>query len=359
MFQNGSLMIDDETIEKISTAFEEILGHNNESAINRKKTIYESPLLVANKYKKSICKYCDQEVISRHFSRHLERKHKDELEVKELMDKEPNSKEKKQLLLLIRNQGCLEDGLRGKIIPKKYKPGEEISERDFALCKYCKGFFKRLYLSRHVKIVSQNLGESEDVSHPLTQSYIYTACQRKYGEVLSKLQVKKGIFERMQADEVTKIAANDILIIYYGEDFTQKNQMKRRFYHISNKLRECAKFLIEMKKYIPGCDLISVLKPEYFDNTIEAVKSISKYDPSKRNFGAASLALHFRTNLINLCDLAMKLILRKKNSILIVTLIDIERFKNLVDTQWVTEIGSLALKDMKGKICYEAQVVGQ
>nr|CAI5864196.1 unnamed protein product [Callosobruchus analis] len=129
--------------------------------------------------------------------------------------------------------------------------------------------------------------------------------------------------------------------------------MKRRFYHISNKLRECAKFLIEMKKYIPGCDLISVLKPEYFDNTIEAVKSISKYDPSKRNFGAASLALHFRTNLINLCDLAMKLILRKKIPYFYrdidVTLIDIERFKNLVDTQWATEIGSLALKDMKEK----------
>nr|CAI5864195.1 unnamed protein product [Callosobruchus analis] len=221
-FKNGSLMIDDETIKKISTAFEETLGHNNESAINRKKTIYESPLLVANKYKKSICKYCDQEVISRHFSRHLERKHKDELEVKELMDKEPNSKEKKQLLLLIRNQGCLEDGLRGEIIPKKYKPGEEISERDFALCKSCKGFFKRLYLSRHVKNCFAKPCESEDVSHPLTQSYIYTACQRKYGEVLSKLQVKKDIFERMQADEVTKIAANDILIIYYGEDLLKK-----------------------------------------------------------------------------------------------------------------------------------------
>nr|CAH7724976.1 unnamed protein product [Callosobruchus chinensis]CAH7760006.1 unnamed protein product [Callosobruchus chinensis] len=84
-------MIDEETIERISTAFQETLGHNNESAINR--------------------------------------------------------------------------GSR------------------FALCKYCKGFFKRLYLSRHVKKCFAKPCGSGDVSHPLTQSYIYTACQKKYGEV--------------------------------------------------------------------------------------------------------------------------------------------------------------------------------
>nr|CAH7727631.1 unnamed protein product [Callosobruchus chinensis] len=36
--KNGSLMIDEETIERISTAFQETLGHNNESAINRGMT---------------------------------------------------------------------------------------------------------------------------------------------------------------------------------------------------------------------------------------------------------------------------------------------------------------------------------
>ncbi|CAH0556796.1 unnamed protein product, partial [Brassicogethes aeneus] len=317
------------------------------------KTLYDSPLLIKNKYKKTICKFCEQEVISRHFSRHLERKHRDELEVKELMNKKPNSKEKKDMLLLLRHQGCLDDGLRGKIIPKKYKPGEEVNESDFALCKYCKGFFKRLFLSRHVKKCFAKPSGSSDGTKPLTESYIYMACQKKYGEVLNKLQVKKEVFERMQADEITQTASNDILIIYYGEDLLKKIKMKRRFSHISNKLRECAKFLIEMKKITPYDNLMSVLRPENFDNTIEAVKSLSRYDISQRNFGAASLALHFRTNLVNLCDLAMKLILRKKIPYFYQdvdkTLIDLERFKNLVDTQWATEIGSLALKDLNEK----------
>lgn len=59
--------------------------------------------------------------------------------------------------------------------------------------------------------------------------------------------------------------------------------------------------------------------------------------------------LHFRTTLIALYDLAAKLILRNKIPIptnIDHTLKDLERFKNLVETQWATEIGSLALKDL-------------
>ncbi|KAJ8933287.1 hypothetical protein NQ314_014115 [Rhamnusium bicolor] len=108
-----------------------------------------------------------------------------------------------------------------------------------------------------------------------------------------------------------------------------------------------------MKRLGSYADLISVLKPEHFDNTIEAVKSVSRFDVSTRNFGAASLALHFRTTLINLCDLASKLILRRKiphfSHDIDKMLTHLERFKNLVDTQWATEIGSLALKDLNEK----------
>lgn len=170
---------------------------------------------------------------------------------------------------------------------------------------------------------------------------------------MSSLQVKREVFKRMKPDEVTRTASTDILIIYYGEDLLKKIKMKRRFYHISNKIRECAKFLMKMKKIEPHNNLISMLRPENFDNTIEAVKSLSRYNISNRNFGAASLALHFRTTLINLCDLATKLILRRKIPYFYEdidkTITTLERFKNLIDTQWATEIGSLVLKDLNEK----------
>lgn len=310
-------------------------------------------MLIKNKYKKTICKFCDQEVVSKHFSRHLERKHGDEVEVKKVLTKKPNSKERNQLLSLIRNEGSLDDGLRGKIIPKKCKAGKEVHQQDYALCKYCKGFYKRRYLSRHIKNCFAKPSGSKDGNRPLSESFIYEASQRKYGALLNSLQAKKQIFERMQADEVTRTASSDILIVYYAEDLLKKIKMKRRFYRISNKIRECAKFLIEMRKNKSYDDLVSVLKPENFDSTIEAVKSLSRYDVSHRNFGAPSLALNFRTSLINLCDLAIKIIQRRKMPHLIQdieqTLIELDRFKNMVDMQWAIEIGSLALKDLNEK----------
>lgn len=99
--------------------------------------------------------------------------------------------------------------------------------------------------------------------------------------------------------------------------------------------------------------MLSVLKPESFDDIIEATKLMSNYDLINRNFGAPSLALHFGTNLKNIASLAIKLILRKKVPLGIndieKTLIDIERFQKIVETQWSTELGSLALKDLNEK----------
>lgn len=50
------------------------------------------------------------------------------------------------------------------------------------------------------------------------------------------------------------------------------------FYHISNKLRECAKFL-RVKTLGSYENMIVVLKPENFDNAIEAIKALTRYDP--------------------------------------------------------------------------------
>lgn len=319
---------------------------------NRKK-IYESPYLRANKYKKTVCKFCECLIVSRHFSRHLERRHNEEREVRELLVLKPGSNEKKERLSLLRNDGNMDDGLRGKIIPKKRNLLEDPNDGNYVICKHCKGFYKRLTLSRHVKKCFAKPTDSRSTGHPLAESLVFSACQKKYGNILSKLSVQKEIFSRMQADGITAEAMQDILLVHYGEDLLKRTKMKRSFYHISNKLRECGKFLIEMKKIDSFDNMISILKPEHFDKALDAVKSISKYNVEARNFGAPSLALHFRTTLIALCDLAVKLILRKKipdvSHNLDEVLKNLERFKNLVNTQWAVEIGSLALKDLNEK----------
>lgn len=281
--------------------------------------------------------------------------------MQELLRLKSGSKEKKQIISLIRNEGNLDDAVRGKIIPKKRKFGVLASEKDYTICKYCKGFYRKLNLSRHVKRCFGKPSNCQTQNRPLSESLVYTACQKKYGEIINSLNVKKEVFCKMKADEITSEAISDILIVYYGEDLLKKTKMKRSLHHISNKLRECAKLLIEMKKLDVFGGMLSILKPEYFDKCLEAVKSISRFDYERRQFGAPSLALHFRTTLIALCDLAAKCILRKKIPDFLEnvdqTLKDLERFKNLVNSQWVIEIGSLALKDLNEKSAIKPKLI--
>lgn len=76
------------------------------------------------------------------------------------------------------------------------------------------------------------------------------------------------IFEKMQSDEITSV-------VFLGDDLLKKIKNKRSLYHISNILRECARFLLEMKKLIPYTDMLSTLTPQSFENAVEATNECS------------------------------------------------------------------------------------
>lgn len=269
--------------------------------------IYESPLLNINKYKKTRCKFCESPIISKHFARHLERKHSKEREVCEIFSLPPQSKDRKNLLAILRNEGNLENALNGEIIPKKLlSKAHQVSKNDYRICMHCKGYYKKNSLSRHVGkcFANSNSATVSSRDRILSKSLVYSACQKKYGDILNKLMVKEKIFSRMKPDVITEAVTEDLLLILYGEDLLKRNNGKRSLYHISNKLRECGKFLLEMRQRGTSRDMFSILKPENFDAAIEAVKTISKYNTENRSFGAPSLALHFGTNLKKISDFA-------------------------------------------------------
>lgn len=220
---------------------------------------------------------------------------------------------------------------------------------------HCKGYYKRNSLSRHVKKCFANLTSATVSSRDriLSKSLVYSACQKKYGNILNKLMVKEKIFCRMKPDMITEAITEDLLLIMYGEDLLKRNNGKRSLYHISNKLRECGKFLLEMRQKGAFRDMFSTLKPDNFDVAIEAVKTISKYNTEHRSFGAPSLALHFGTTLKKISDFAATLVLRRKIPLLVHDienqLTNLKRFREMVDTQYSTELGSLALKDLNQK----------
>lgn len=140
----------------------------------------------------------------------------DERDVKKLLSFQSGCVERKRLLSIIRNERNLDYGIRGKIIPKKRKIGDVINESKYVICVYCKGFYKRLSLSRHMKKYFAKKHDNPIHGKPLVESLIISPYHSKYGEILNNLNVKKEIFSNMQADEITAVATKDSLIIYYG-----------------------------------------------------------------------------------------------------------------------------------------------
>lgn len=118
---------------------------------------------------------------------------------------------------------------------------------------------------------------------------------------------------------------------------------------VSNKIRELGRFLLDLKE-MTGVD---ALKPELFDNIVTATKIISGYNEGKKQFKAPSSALHTSTSLMQVCDIATKLVIKKSRFLQCSnpeeTLKNVKRFRNLVSCHWNWELSSLSLKDLNEK----------
>jgi hypothetical protein len=308
-----------------------------------------------------------QLVHTQHFARHLQRNHNSEKEVVALLKLEESCKkngpkekkeikqEKKTLIALIRNMGNMKGSENGVIIPKR-RSDKETTEDIYTLCPYCKGYFLKSFLVRHDKICpARKIQRSEGRSNALACSLVYMACQKEYGEVLNKLALKKEVLTRMRGDKVAKEIMNDILIFSWGDDLLKKTPGQRSKYHITAKMRRCAIFVMSMREIdsTKYTDFLSCLDPSAFEDSIQAVKNMSGFNPEDRTFRAPSTALQFGSYLKQVCELTKKLVYRKyfkdHSNNVDELLIKLDRYEKLVESHWTTELASLANKELQRK----------
>lgn len=304
--------------------------------------------------KKSYCPYCFKEIT--HFARHLERNHAEEGTVRTLLQTPLKTKKRNLLLSSLRKQGNYLYTESQKTVRPVRRPKENIQrvtedgKENYVPCPNCFGYFKRNYLRRHRKKCVMRSDKTDVREYHLSEAQMMITCSGHYARFYDNLRLKEEVFKIMRSDEVSKTAMEDILICSYAEGLLGKHKRIQIRTVISNKMRELARLLIQIKKTTSVANFLDVLKPELYDTLVGATKIISGYDVNSRTYKAGSLALHMGTTLRQVCDTATKDIIKKSPFINCSkpdeTLKNIKKLRSLIVSHWNIDVSSLALKNI-------------
>lgn len=130
--------------------------------------------------------------------RHIEKYHRDENEIKKILEYPKNSKERRQAFLLFRNNTNFDLFINGEVRPNRKTI--KIDSSTFYPCIYCKGMFNKNYLKRHVKSCKSKIYSKPDTSYQTPQKYYVTdsqtlaACAMDPTNVISRLNVKSQVY---------------------------------------------------------------------------------------------------------------------------------------------------------------------
>ncbi|KAJ8957434.1 hypothetical protein NQ318_004914 [Aromia moschata] len=328
------------------SAPKESVSNNVDSILNNFGSIIKDDKTLD---KKNCCPYCFLEVT--HFPRHLQRNHEDEGAVREILLLPKDNPKRKILLNSLRRQGNY--ALNAEKIRPVRRPRTVKENEEYFTCNYCLGFFKKMYLRKHRKKCAMNNCPQRKRENHLSESQAFIICSGIYKDFYDSLRLKTEVLDKMRVDEVSKTVIGDILICSYGESQLNRHKRVQLATMVSNKLRELGRLVIVLKEMTGLQRLLDVLKPEFFDNLVTATKVVSGYDNSNKSFKAPSLALHMRTRLIQICDIAAKMIIKKNRFLECndpeVALKNIKRLRALISAHWNSELSSLALKDLNEK----------
>ncbi|CAH0563141.1 unnamed protein product [Brassicogethes aeneus] len=303
--------------------------------------------------KKNCCPYCFVEIT--HFPRHLQRNHPDERAVQDIFCLNSKNPKRKLLLDALRRQGNYLLTSNAKITRPVRRPRSLESDENYSACNYCLGYYKKTNLRKHRKkcpMIKNQASSKTRISH-LSETQAFALCSGIYKEFYDSLRLKSEVIDKMRPDNISKAAIKDILICSYGESQLKRHRRVQLAVSVSNKMREMGRILLVLKDSTGIEKLLDALKPEMFDNVVTATRVISGYNHLTHTFTAPSLALHMGTRLIQVCDIASQLIIKKNRFIDISEpekkLKNIKRFRSLITNHWNTELSSIALKDLNEK----------
>jgi hypothetical protein len=290
--------------------------------------------------KPDFCFFCDSDVLN--FGRHIRRNHMIELEVVKIFSLPTNSKERKDLITILRKKGNF---VKNSQICEKPVRNTTIEGKTFVPCKFCLGFYSSKLLYRHVKTCKLQNGRNTTFSHLTDAQNIMLKNIKVDKEIAEK------VFPKMLADKISLEAKTDKLICMFGARYI-KCHRERHFINVcSRKMRELAKLLLEIKKHKPAIkSLLDALRPENFDLFVSCVKIIAKYDQENDNYQSPTYAMNISTSLKQCCDIAVLNVLKQKSlghtAAAAETECSLKALKQLFEDSWRFEISTKAAADL-------------
>jgi len=302
--------------------------------------------------KKDLCIFCEEQVTN--LTRHMQRKHGEEIEVAQFLALKKGSNERKKLIDQLRKRGNFFNNISDMPKMKPVRRPNQFSEQpqatDYLPCTFCYGLYKKNYLRRHTKVCSLKKNSVEGTQRRKVQAEsqsLLVAFESEYTKLVEQ------VFPRMAPDNISLVVKNDPLIRAFGTRYLKCHKEKHLITVVSNKMRELGRFLMAMRQ---NCDTLLTLQdcltPNLFDNIIKSTKQIAGYDSKTDSFGAPSLVLKIGTSLKQCCDIAEYMILKKSPLLRPVKdtdISDIKTVENLIQKQWSYELATNASKELYQK----------
>ncbi|XP_065212456.1 uncharacterized protein LOC135840056 [Planococcus citri] len=317
------------------------------------------------KYNKTTtCVFCHKDIMN--FSRHLEKKHCDIEEVSNFLLFPKNSKERKNAIKLIRNRGNFASTQKGIIKPVKRLglKSHQKKKKNYVACVYCRGHYVAECMYRHVK--NCLLKPDSDSIRAFKERPLAKGQSVMAGKVLEEYnlgneRLMKDVLLNMKGDRISEVVANDPLILAYGQRIFEKTQHDNLSVSVSNRMRELARLLIEMRNLTTCKTLLECLKPEHYFALVKATKNIAGFDEKQNKYlKAPSLALHMGTTLKSLINLASDLIQAQHPKFKSSFKNQARTFKDLmtlIESSWQYDVSSVALHDLGANKLEKSQML--
>ena len=295
--------------------------------------------------KKNYCAFCPPSHggFSK-IAKHLESQHSEQPEIARALQLKKDEKagnERDVILEKVRKKGnflhnrkVLQDGI-GELHVEQ-RPTQETKFSDFLPCKFCLAFYHNVDLTRHMKACKfsnekcQQQGRVQGKASMLISSQV-GACDRL-----------QEIFGKMKVDDISLCVKNDDLLVKYGNSLCKRHLRDNREQdnYISNKVREVARLLLEVRKYDDSVvHLRNMLQPSIFSSVIDGVFDLCGLDDMTGTILKPSIGIKLGISLGHILNLVLGEAIEAGDQHMIT---QCEQFERLISLRWNNEINRLA-----------------